>query len=85
MHILKQRLDEIENMTIPEDQTFIPNEMYECGLTCEELGVYLYYCYYKSNGLKLPSLSELAKRVEMKEGLLKITIAALAEKGITFE
>ncbi len=85
MHKLKKALDEIENMQIPQDCTFLPNDMFESGLTFEELSVYMHFCYLKSNGLEMPPLSEFAEQIQTKEAMLKITLAALEEKGITLE
>lgn len=86
MHILKKRLNEIEQMeNKPEGYTTMPDEIWGGGTTFEEKILYMYYCYYKCLGYKeLPDLKELSRITQFNEKLVFITMEALREKGITY-
>jgi len=84
MHELKRLLNEIEQAEIEPGKFIIPDYAIEANLTAEEKVLYIYYCYLKSNRKALPDLATISRQIGMREELLKITIEALNEKGITF-
>ncbi len=85
MHELKKLLDEIETMEKEPGIVYIPNAAFNAGLTAEELILYTVYCRHKGEGNQLPDLATIAKQASLNEKLAKITIAALAAKGITYD
>ena len=85
MHELKQLLDEIATLPNNDKSTYIPNQIFDHNLTVEELSLYMVYCRYKSAGVALPGIDELSRTSKLKPALLKITMSALSEKGITYD
>ena len=85
MHELKKLLDEIKTMPKDDNNTYIPNQIFDFNLTTEELVLYTVYCRYKSEGASLPGIDKLARVTSLKPALVKITMAALAAKGITYD
>ncbi len=85
MHELKRLLDEIPELEKNDNETYMPNQVFDFNLLPEEIVLYMAYCYLKSNDKQLPGIDELARLSRLKPGLVKITMAALTEKGITFD
>ena len=86
MHELKKLLDEIEALPKDNNNTYIPNQLFDFNLTVEEIALYTVYCRLKSdNNSSLPGIDEIARLSSLRPGLVKITMAALAEKGISYD
>jgi len=85
MHELKKLLDELITMDIEPGSFYIPEQVFDAGLTAEEIVLYAIYCRYKSEGVPLPGIDTLADNSRLKPGMVKITMAALTKKGITYD
>jgi hypothetical protein len=85
-HFLKKKLDEIPTLEVDPFSFWVPEELMGSDLTPEEKVLYTVFCMFKSDRLsKLPDIKRIANHCNMKPRDVEKAMAALSEKGITYD